>query len=44
MPLRAPWPQLALASEESMLDLIYVIGVVGLFALIALIARGVEKL
>ncbi|MFM9918220.1 hypothetical protein [Lacisediminihabitans sp. H27-G8] len=44
MPLRAPWPQPALFSEESMLDLIYVIGVVGLFALIALVARGVEKL
>ncbi|MES2094784.1 MAG: hypothetical protein V4531_13385 [Actinomycetota bacterium] len=30
--------------EDSMLDLVYVIGAVGLFALIALVARGVEKL
>jgi hypothetical protein len=31
-------------SEESMLDLIYLLGAVALFGLVALIARGVEKL
>jgi hypothetical protein len=30
--------------EDTMLDLVYLIGAVALFAIVALIARGVEKL